>query len=240
MKNATASTKIFLFLACTILLLFTSCAKEENIKDEAKNSTELNEEELFKFSKIITVNDGRGSTAEVEVFAKSQAILDLHDERNILLITTEDNLETEFRSETSDVLDDEQEIEVEKFENAANAVYLKILSRILKPSITGFRVEIDENDSARWSYLYQYGVNNIRGIWARYNRDSCSKESLKVKISVRSNSQTFYRKKADVKLERVGDEWSWTSNTAHDVYRMGYEFTRTCRGSRSMSYMWKT
>lgn len=205
----------------TSLLLITtlwSCEKKEEVSVIADSI-----DDTYEYSKMLTISDADGNTANIRVQARSQEVLDVQT-KDIFELKTSTK---DWTQVSSTVLSPMEPSVVESdFEQAD--VLVEITDYEFNEEVTSFSVEssLDKGNAsaARWvDFHYEYGANDVRGIIVTFTGSVCN-QSLKVKLSKKSSSNNwFWQFLGSGKLRNIGDQWAYAGPAKYAEYRLRVE-----------------
>ena len=223
---------IYLFLPA-LLLVITSCNDKIELEDDNAE---------YKFQKEMTIQDDKGNSADLIIYAHSQEVLDDQTE-DILVLNT--STETNSLNTTPDQND--LEVEEDEDELGETDVFIFVSKHNLNSDVTNFSVrsklesyttDVIENRTTK--YKYAYGADGVKGVCVEYTNQSCGIEYFKVRLRSKNSSSGSYSKLGSKKLKSEGDTWSWSSSTTYYKYELRIRNFFSCNSSAVITYKWLT
>ncbi len=234
--------KALLFFVFFTGVMLSSCNKERGDLVKQENLQNFDEIPTFKYCKELMVLDEEGNQASLRVFANTLHAIENHGANDFELVVTHQNFSDmaygQYQENVENVND-----ENELLYDEDRLVYIEVVDHKLKAGVTGFRVDVVGADSVinlrgGWNYHYAYGSQGARGVFARYDIESCSKEYVKLRLHYRDNGGIFWHTLGKAQLTVQGAMWYFYSSTEYYLYRFGYKWKKDCSDNHFLFWFW--
>jgi hypothetical protein len=212
-------------------LVFNACKKSEPLTEKA---------EVPVYTKPIVVSDDEGNSVQIEVSGDNEArINELNSSHFYLWVT---NIKP-----YNNVTDGEQTLgkkDAFALWNESNTISIEIKNVDFKSNITGFRVDIrpetDIMERGEWDLIsYRSSSDNVHGIYALYNFESCSNENVDLDLDKKQAcSNWFWQDLASGYLSAPSDDWSSYTSNNYCKWRFRYQYENECAAPHSITWWW--